>query len=177
MIICLLSLVGSCQQAKQVENPEYNGWKNYKVGAWIKYSVETQAKGSPKLISTRTLTLKQLTDTKAIIEEVTENQDEKYKDRESVSLAIPARVDEGTDSEGNKFNELSTGTEELSINGNTYTCKWVEVRVGLGDESFKMRIWKSDKVVGGQAKITAEQEKGDQVKTVMTASEWKDGSK
>ena len=103
-------LAGAGPQETLVENPEYKGWVGQKPGAWVKYSVETDT-GGRKAPSTMILKLKEITADKVVLEQVSIMEVGGRQVETPMTRTVPAKVREGTNSEGAKIEKLGEGDE------------------------------------------------------------------
>src|SRR5688572_18307470 len=89
-------------QAK--ENPQFDGWKDFKAGSWVKLKVETIENGE-KILSEETETLVSVAATKAVIERksVTQFGGQPFTstDKEEIPATTDAilRIEKGADEE------------------------------------------------------------------------------
>ncbi len=165
-------LAGAGPQDEMVENPEYKGWVGQKVGAWVKYKSEWDA-GGKKMESIAVFKLKELTPEKAVISPTTEmDMGGEKRTMDMPARNVPAKIKKGTDTEGSKVEILKEGEEEIEVKGTKYKCQWVDAKVTNKLGEMNIRVWRSDKIVGGAAKMTM---KSDQGNMTMTAVDWKAG--
>jgi hypothetical protein len=172
MAVAAMSLA-AVQDAEMIQNPEYKGWSGQKTGAWVKFTTVVEA-GTMKMESATTTTLKEITAEKAVLEQATE-MDQRGERRTTTLPArdVPARIKKGTDSDGGKIEVIAEGGEELELKGTKYKCHWVEMKLAAkrGGEGT-MKIWRSDKIIGGAAKMTMKTAK---MTMTMNVVDWKAG--
>jgi hypothetical protein len=161
----------AASQDEMIDNPEYQGWKGQKVGAWVKFKTEMDA-GGMKMDNTTTTKLKELTAEKAVLDQAIEMDMGGTKRTMNMPRTVPAKVKKGTDSEGAKVEIVAEGDEELEIKGTKYKCHWVEMKFESKQGSGTMKVWRTDKIIGGAAKMTM---KSDKMNMTMTATDWKAG--
>ena len=83
----------------------------------------------------------------------------------------PAKIKKGTDSEGSKVEIIAEGDEEIEVKGTKHKCHWVEMKV-TGKQVMNMKVWRTDKIIGGAAKMTV---KMDTMTMTRTVVDWKAG--
>jgi hypothetical protein len=159
-------------QDEMIDNPEYQGWKGQKAGAWVKWKTEMDM-GGTKMDSTTTTKLKELTAEKAVLEQATEmDMGGQKRTMNLPARTAPAKIKKGTDSEGAKVEVVAEGDEEIEVKGTKYKCHWVEMKVDSKQGAMTLKAWRTDKIIGGMAKMTM---KTDKMNMTMTALDWKAG--
>ncbi len=167
-------MLAAAFQDEMEDNPEYKSWAKQKPGAWVKWNVETHT-GAMTLSTELTWTLKELAADKAVIEEKTVLKIGDETPREQVSTRpVPAKVKKGMTSEGARVEVVKEGEEELVIKGRKMKCRWVEQRMS-GRQGGSMKIWKSDEIVGGAAKVETKHDEAAKMTMTMTVVDWKAG--
>jgi hypothetical protein len=172
--LALLTAVFSlaAAQDEMIENPEYKGWAGQKVGAWVKFKTEMDA-GGMKIDNTTTTKLKEISAEKAVLDQAIEMDMGGQKRTMNMSRTAPAKIKKGTDSEGAKVEIVAEGDEEIEIKGTKYKCHWVEMKTDSKQAGpATMKVWRTDKIIGGFAKMTI---KGEKMNMTMTALDWKAG--
>lgn len=170
MAVAALSL--AAVQDEMIDNPEYQGWAGQKAGAWVKYKSEMDA-GGMKMESTTTFKLKELTPEKAVISPTTDmDMGGEKRTMDMPARNAPARIKKGTDSEGSKVEIVKEGDEEVEVKGTKYKCHWVESKVTSKQGEMNVKVWRTDKIIGGAAKTTI---KSDRMNMTMTVVDWKAG--
>jgi hypothetical protein len=166
-------LAGAGPQDEMVENPDYKGWVGQKPGAWVKFTTVMEA-GTMKIESATTTTLKEITAEKVVLEQATElDQRGEKKTVSGPARDVAAKIKKGTDSDGGKIEVIAEGDEELEIKGAKVKCHWVEMKmVAKRGGEGTMKIWRSDKIVGGAAKMTMKTAK---MTMTMNVVDWKAG--
>ncbi|HZL72131.1 MAG TPA: hypothetical protein VFC86_06710 [Planctomycetota bacterium] len=161
-------------QDEMIDNPEYQGWKSQKVGAWVKYKM-TNDMGTMKMEGEVTSKLKELTAEKAVIDQLTIIEMMGKKHETPMTRPVPAKVKKGTDSEGAKVEILEEGDEELTIKEKKYKCHWVKMKTTNKGQVMNMKVWRNDQIVGGAARFEMTSE-GDMKMTItMNVLDWKAG--
>ena len=159
-------------QDEMIENPEYKGWVGQKAGAWVKWKTEIDA-GGRKMESNTTSKLNELTAEKAVIAMSTEmDMGGEKRTTDMPARTVPAKIKKGTDSEGSKVEILAEGDEEVEVKGTKYACHWVEMKVESKMGSMTMKVWRTDKIIGGAAKMTM---KTDKMNMAVSVVDWKAG--
>jgi len=168
----LLSLVAAAQDEME-DNPEFKAWSKQKPGAWVKWSAETQT-GAMKLSTDLTWTLKELTDQKAVIEELTILNVGEDRRQHTGSRTVASKIKKGTTSDGATIEVLKEGDEKITLKGRELTCHWVEMKL-TGRQGGTMKVWKTDEIVGGAAKIVIKHDEAAKMTLTMTVVDWKAG--
>ena len=159
-------------QEEMVDNPEYQGWKGQKVGAWVKYKSEMDG-GGMKMESVTTTKVKEITAEKVVLDMSTEmDMGGQKRTMNLPGRTAPAKVKKGTDSEGSKVEITAEGDEEVEVKGTKYKCHWVEMKVTTKEGVATLKHWRTDKIIGGAAKMTM---KSDKMTMTMTVLDWKAG--
>ena len=160
-------------QDEMIDNPEYTGWAGQKAGAWVKYKTDMDA-GGMKMESTTTSKLKEISAEKAVIEQSTEmDMGGQKRTMNMPARNVPAKVKKGTDSEGSKVEIIAEGDEEIEVKGTKYKCHWVEMKMETKQGgTVNMKVWRTDKIIGGAAKMTM---KNDKMNMTLTVLDWKAG--
>jgi hypothetical protein len=140
MKMLLLAAVGLLA-LQDAENPDYKRWATCKVGSWVKLKSEIEGNGNKMALPLETtMTLLELDDKQAVVEELTVNtmqpkdspKQEKAKKR---TYKATRKQKEG---------ELKEGDEELEVAGKKLTCHWTEVTGASGS----VKTWVSPEVPG-----------------------------
>jgi len=126
---------------QDAENPDYKRWATCKVGSWVKLKSEIEGNGNKMALPLETtMTLLELDEKQAVIEELTVNtmqpkdspKQEKAKKR---TYKATRKQKEG---------ETKEGDEELEVAGKKLACHWTEV-TGAGGS---VKTWVSPEVPG-----------------------------
>ena len=173
MALALCGLMSlAAVQDEMIDNPEFKGWTGQKVGAWVKWKADMDA-GGMKMESTITSKLKEITAEKAVVEESAEMDMGGGKHTTNLpARTLPAKIKKGTDSEGAKSEVVAEGDEELEVKGTKIKCHWVEMKITSKQGVMNVKIWRTDKVIGGAAKMTMKSDKMNMTRTVV---DWKAG--
>lgn len=170
-LVAMSMLSLAAMQDEMIDNPEYAGWAGQKVGAWVKFKTEMDA-GGMKMEHSNTTKLKELTAEKAVLDQAIEMDMGGQKRTMNMPRTAPAKIKKGTDSEGFKSEQIAEGDEELEVKGTKIKCHWVEMKVDSKQGPATIKVWRTDKVIGGAAKMTI---KSDKMSMTMTAVDWKAG--
>jgi hypothetical protein len=126
---------------QDAENPDYKRWASFKVGSWVKLKSEIEANGNKMALPVETtMTLLELDDKQAVIEEVTVNTLQP-KDSPKQEKA-KKRTYKATRKQ--KDGELKEGDEEIEVAGKKLACHWTEV-TGVGGS---VKTWVNPEVPG-----------------------------
>ena len=167
---------------KQIDNPEYANWAAFKAGAMCKsktvLGVKTRAGKMTIVEMTNTMTLKEITAEKAVVEMVVVT---KMKGNETKmppqSREVPAKIDKPTEpsepSEKPKV-EIKEGEEEITVAAGTFKCKTSETTTTANGKTTVAKIWTCEKVPGKMVKMTSETTGG--ATTSMELLEYKTGA-
>lgn len=171
MAVAVMSLA-AVQDAEMIENPEYKGWAGQKAGAWVSWKTEMDG-GGMKMDMTTTTKLKEISAEKAVIEETSEmDMGGQKRTMNQPPRTLPAKVKKGTDSEGSKCEVTGEGDEEIEVKGTKMKCHWVEMKVESKRGAATIKVWRTDKIIGGAAKMTM---KADKMGMTRTVTDWKAG--
>ena len=136
----LLAAVGLLL-VQDAENPDYKRWASFKVGSWVKFKTEIENGGNKMALPIETtMTLLELDEKQAVIEEVTVNTMQP-KDSPKQEKA-KKRTYKATRKQ--KDGELKEGDEEIEIAGKKLACHWTEVKAAGGGS----KVWVSPEVPG-----------------------------
>ncbi|HVP12838.1 MAG TPA: hypothetical protein VMV94_16815 [Phycisphaerae bacterium] len=174
LIICGLA-VSVAQAGGKVDNPMYKHWAQFKPGSFSETKSEINM-GDTKINSTTTMTLKELTPEKAVVEvKAVSVMGGQNMEAPPHMLDIPAKIEEEKAKEidppkkGDKVNgadvqEVKQGEEELQIADQKLKCKWVELKLVVNDQITTQKTWTSEDVPGRVVKnvlSVAGKQKGD----------------
>lgn len=143
------------------DNPEFGYWADHKVGSWVKLKMEMDAGGVKMLMETHHTLVESGAD-KVVVEQknkVTVNGMSQPESTEKEEIL--------KDKEKNPLKIEKEGDEEISVNGKTMKCHWVE---GVQEKS-KVTFWLTKEVPGGIVKgeISGAELPG---KMLLTATSW-----
>ena len=173
-LLLALIVAGAAPQESLVDNPEYQGWAGQKAGAWVKYSVETDT-GGKKSPSTMALKLKEITAEKVVLEQVSIMEVGGKQVETPLTRTAPAKIKEGTNSEGAKIEKLAEGDEEIDVKGTKTKCHWTELKgTAKTGAAMNIKIWRCEGVVGRAAKMVMTLEKS-KMSMTFVAVDWKTG--
>ncbi len=168
-----------------VDNPQYQNWAKFKVGATQKTSMTQTVKAEGQDMTnmvTITLTLKELTPDKAVVEVVQEmniqGQSTTMPARKmELKAKVPASTTQPAAPDGGKATRLGSGDEEIAVGGKKYKCHWEEWQVESPGGKMTTKAWTSKDVPGGVVKMESS---GDMQGAKMTSKselvEFKDGA-
>ncbi len=146
---CLALVLAASAFADEIENPAYENWAQFKVGAMVEYKTVSDVAGN-KTESVITYTLLEVTDEKAVIEMKTSTimAGQKY-DTPAVKMEHPAVLEatpEGTTEQPEV--EQTKGEESIDAAGQTWATTWYESATDQNGMKTTSRTWTSDDVPG-----------------------------
>jgi hypothetical protein len=164
MMTLLSAMMLLAAQAR--ENPQFEAWKNFKAGSWVKMKVETIEDGE-KVQSEETETLVSVAATKIVLERksVTQFAGQPFTatDKEELAAATEAitKVEKGND-------------EEIEIAGKKLACRVVLVTKKPVDSSGEIRhkLWMNGDVPGGVARSESTSLRQNKVVATAVALGW-----
>jgi hypothetical protein len=170
--IALTSVLVLCASAQdEMEpNPEYRAWAKQKPGAWVKWTVQTA--GAMKLSSELTVTLKELSADKAVLVEETVLKVGGEPKPHTGSRVLSAKIRKGTTADGDKFVVQKEGDEVITLKNREIQCHWVELKL-TERQGRTIKIWRTDEVVGGVAKMVTKHDEAAKMTLTMTVVDWK----
>ena len=172
-VFAIALVLGAFVQDEMVDNPDYQSWAKQKVGAWVKYTRETNM-GAMKMTHETTRTLKELTPEKAVIEEKTTMNMNGEPKETVLTIPQPAKIKKGTTTDGAKMEIVKEGDEELEVKGKKLKCHWVEMKL-TGKNASTMKVWRSDEVIGGAVKVEFRADEASKMTMTMKIVDWKAG--
>src|SRR5689334_15206285 len=126
MKMLLLTAVGLLA-LQDAENPDYKRWASFKVGSWVKLKSEIEGNGNKMALPLETtMTLLELDDKQAVVEEVTVNTLQP-KDSPKQEKA-KKRTYKATRKQ--KDGDLKQRDEEIEVAAQKVACHWTELRLG-----------------------------------------------
>jgi hypothetical protein len=152
------------------ENREYKAWAAEKPGAWVKWKVETQT-GAMKVQTELTATLVKVTGEHAVLEEKTKVSIGDDAREHTKSREIPAKLRKGTTGEGDKFEIVKEGNEEIEIKGRALACHWIEMKL-TDRRGASVKAWLAAEVVGGCARQVIKHDEAGKMGLTMTVVDW-----
>jgi hypothetical protein len=175
VLFALAALSLAAVQDEMIENPEYKSWSTQKAGAWVKFKMKTEI-GERKMEGEVTTKLKEITDTKAVIEQTSTFEIMGQKQSNTLSRTLESKIKKGTDSEGSKSETVGEGDEEIEIKGKKMKCHWVQTKVSGKNGTALIKRWLADEIVGGAARMEITNDGGTMKMTsTLTAIDWKAG--
>ena len=154
MLLALASLDVMAQG--KTPNPEYERWRAFKGGSWVRLMQTTEADGGRSQVLL-THTLVELTPQKAVVETKTQviSGGEKT-DLEPLRTEHAAVIDdpEGpvVDPEGITLPKPRVGTEDLTIEGKNYRCRTEQYTLRIDRDVIENKLWLAAEVPGGVVK-------------------------
>jgi len=145
----------------QVDNPEYKGWKSFKVGSTVTYKYNRE--GSPQS-GEQKITLKSIDDNEAVVEtDITMAGKSAGKPMER---KIPAKIPAAQAPQ-----HMKEGEEEIEVGGKKLKCKTREFEKKLtSGKTGSLRFWLNEDIPGMVAKVETTTEGSPKI--TMIASEW-----
>ena len=145
MVHAMMALAALLAQEK--DNPQFEAWKNFKPGSWVKHQMKMET-GGQQIESETTTTLLEQTAEKIVVE---------VKNKMKVggqTMEMPAQKQEITPAPDKaKQGEIKKeGDEEVQLNGKTYKCTVYSSTVTEGGQNMKGKFWISKDVPGGMVK-------------------------
>ena len=109
--------------------------------------------GGQKMKTTMTMTLKEVTPEKVVIEVKTEMSMAGMPPQAPISTSIPAKIEQKDIKPINpeqmpNCKVINKGTEDLKIGDKTYKCNWYEVEMEMQGMKMKSKMWINDEVLG-----------------------------
>ncbi len=148
------------------DNPQYEYWKDCKLGSWVKTRLEVDQAGQ-KMEMTVTYTLVELTAEKAVVEQKgvmkAAGQERPINRKEDV----PAKKEKLAPYE-------KKGEEEIEAGGKKLKCQVILIaeQSADGNAKVKTRMWVSKEVPGGMAKGDFTPEGAEKPAGTIVALEW-----
>ncbi len=162
--------------AAEADNPMYQSWSKFKVGAMAKYQQISEMMGN-KTESEIIYTLVELTPEKAVVEmsgstTVAGNKMEMPKTR--MEHAAKLNVDGAAASAAAPVNaDTKQGAEEIDAAGGKIKCTTVETNITQGESVITSKVWSSEDVPGTLVKSVNSMEKPMKTTTTLTLIEMK----
>ncbi len=159
MLKCASLVLALCSVglAEQIDNPEYQLWAKFTVGAYVKMK-STMDMGEMKTEAETTTTLKSLTAEKAVIAmsgvQVVSGQ---RVEMPETTRDVPAKIDkpelppQDPKAEAPKV-ETKQGEEKVDIAGAKVKCNWVETSFEMSGQKTVSKAWTSNEVPGSIVK-------------------------
>lgn len=138
--------------AAEVENPTYASWSKYKVGTTVVHRAVT-GEGRGAIETKTTSTLIELTDAKAVVEQVVvsdatgskvESAPQRFTHRQTFPL-LPGVKKEDI---GKPSGAIDRGEEALDVAGKSYKSRWYDTKGQTEAGPSITRTWLSDDVPG-----------------------------
>jgi hypothetical protein len=178
LVICGLA-VSAAQAGEKVDSPMYKHWAKFKPGAFAEMKTESTVmadKTETKSQMTVTMTLKEITPEKAVVEIKAVNvMGDKKMEMPPTNQEYPAKIEEekakemDTPKKGDNIKGaevIAVGEEEIKVGDKKIKCKWVETKMKQGDSTITSKAWTTEEVPGqvvktvtsmeGQTKMTSE---------------------
>jgi hypothetical protein len=175
VLFALAALSLAAVQDEMIENQEFKAWSSQKAGAWVKFKMKNDM-GEMKMEGETTTKLKEISDTKAVLEQTTTFEMMGQKQTNTTTRTAEAKIKKGTDSEGSKVEQLGEGDEEIEIKGKKYKCHWVQNKMTHPKRGTAViKTWRTDEIVGGAAKIEMSSEAPMKMTGSLVVIDWKAG--
>ena len=145
MVTAVMMLAALLGQDK--ENPQFDAWKAFKPGTWVKHHMKMDA-GGQEIESETTTTLLEQTPEKIVVE---------VKNKMTVggqTIETPAQKQEITPkNEAGKMGDFKKeGEAEVEAAGKKYQTTIYSTEQGEGGQKVKGKVWISKDVPGGMVK-------------------------
>ena len=157
------------------DNPQYQYWAKWKVGAWAKHKMEMNRGG--QAIESETVTkLLEMTEEKAVVEQAVKT---KFNGQEMV--LPPRKQDVKAKEPAEKIKIQKEGDEEIEIAGKKFASHWYEFELDPAKGQpvppgtpgkMKMKAWMVKEIPGGLAKSEMTPEGAEMPMMKMVAVEW-----
>ena len=165
-VLAALALAGFVPQEKAPpqENPQYTGWKDCKVGSWVKWTMEADIEGQ-KMQMEETVTLLEVTAEKIVLEhkgKTTAGGKEYPSERKEEVLPktdLLAKYDK-------------TGEETIEVGGKKLACQIYLAKMkpdAAGGFVGELKFWISKEIPGSVARMVVTAEKDKNPMTATTA--------
>jgi hypothetical protein len=147
--------------AEEVEHPIYRSWARYPVGTTVTMRSVADAPGTRPIETTTILRLVELTDEKAVVEQVvvsdaTGSKSESEPQRFSHRRMFPLLGDTKKEDIGKPRDAVASGEERVRIGGRDYQAVWFDTKGRTEAGEARTRIWLSDEVPGRLLKSVTE---------------------
>ena len=158
-LLCCSAFI-CAQEKKEVDNPQYVSWKDYKAGTSITLESVTEFSGN-KTVMLMTYTLKKVTKEKVVVALNTTmkvaGQEIKQPEQTQewpakIKMAVPAGKDEPKEMPGVK---IEKGKETLELAGRKIECEWIKTTTETNGQKTVATVWNSKKIPGGMVKTEA----------------------
>jgi hypothetical protein len=130
-----------------------SGWKNFRPGSWVRLKTTTAIDGGKPMPGETRITLVELGKEKLVLETETTVLRETRKERKEIALKADPKKPKP------RVKEIKRGEEELEIGGKKLKCRFVENEIesdeGGATARSTVRMWMSDEIPGGLAKLEA----------------------
>lgn len=145
MVHAVMALAALLAQEK--DNPQFEAWKSFKPGSWVKHQMKMNA-GGQEMESETTTTLLEQSGDKIVVE---------VKNKMKVggqTMEMPVQKQEITPApDPAKQGEIKKeGEEEVEVGGKKYKCTVYTSQVAQGGQTMKGKFWISKDVPGGMVK-------------------------
>lgn len=129
------------------ENPQFESWKSFKPGSWVKHRMKMNA-GGQEIESETTTTLLEQTAEKIVLE---------VKNKMTMggqTMELPAQKQEVTPTadKAKQGDIKKVGDEKVEAAGKTYACTVYTTEVTESGQKMNGKLWISKDVPGGMVK-------------------------
>ena len=183
--VLVLGMAASIAPGEEmVDNPQYKHWAAFKPGAMTKHQMTNTSNVSDKEMTTKmttTMTLKELTPEKAVIEVAAETV------VNGQEMAMPARTQEipakvaqsaaglPAAPPGVTVTKKGEGDEEIAVGDKKYKAHWIEYQMSSDQFEATSKAWTAAEVPGGLLKSVTDSTKPIKSKSTMELVEFKTG--
>jgi Spy/CpxP family protein refolding chaperone len=153
-VVCAVTF--STATAKEIDNPQYLGWKDHEPGSSATHKGTMSAMGHTMDMEVQQK-LVEINDERAIVETTSKVSAQGFNlPPQTQRQTIPARVDEekpdGQTPADLKWRE---GEEEIEVAGEKFKCKVYEATTTQQGAKMNMTVWHTEKVPGGTVRLKA----------------------
>jgi len=157
----IVLLTAASAQSEGVESPIYRSWSKHKVGTVVVVREVTEARNGGRVTTTHRRTLRELDESRAVVEEVieTDSSGEAVKgeaQEHTIRRAFPLLPGVKKEEVGRPRGALGKGEEKLDAAGKTYETRWYDTKGQTEAGPSKTRSWYSDEVPGLLVKAVTE---------------------
>lgn len=153
--LAALAVVSAAHADDLVDNPAYQSWARFQVGATVEYLTVQDAAGN-RSETKMVYKLIESTAEKVVVEmKMSTVMAGQTYDQPAMPVEYLARM-KASDLEAAKDPnvETSEGTESVELGGRTYDAKWSETRSNANGMTTTSRTWMSDEIPGTFLKST-----------------------
>jgi hypothetical protein len=150
-------LASGLTSQSEVPNPEYEAWKSFKPGSWVRAAVRATRRTGMQLVEQDvTTTLIEVRGDRIVVEEQSQNSEPSRREIPRLTM----RVQETLEKEG---------VEQVTVGDKKISCRWRLVDL----KGIKTRTWRCRDVPGGVVRIETANSASEAMKRVFEVKEWK----